>query len=106
MNKTAAFVICAYKCQDFIQDLLYGLRNQAPVPGWDIEIRIGVDACEQTAKALEKFNQPYYWSNENVGHAILRNSLMYVKPADALMYFDADDQPFKSYSLYNLRELK
>src|SRR5690606_19610199 len=56
-----------------------------------VDVRVGVDGCEETALALEALGRPYYWSAENVGAYVLRNSLVAAAYADAYVMFDADD---------------
>ena len=104
--KTLAICICAYDCAEFIPDLVISLKNQKPYSDWKYNFRIGVDGCAKTAKALKKAGFPFLISHNNYGHAIMRNSLIYHRPADAYAYFDADDFMMSDYLRLNIRELE
>jgi glycosyltransferase involved in cell wall biosynthesis len=105
-TKTAAICIAAYDCAEFIPDLIDGLRKQLFCPGWQYEWRIGVDNCPNTAAILKTMKIPFYYSDTNVGHAIIRNSLIYLKPADAYAYFDADDYMLPRYLRDNCQAIE
>lgn len=104
--KTAALCVAAYDAAEFIPDLIRGITSQYPAPGWEIDIRIGVDACQKTANVLKKLKFPFFMAEKNAGHLILRNSLIYARPADIFLYFDADDYPFQSYIKINIQEIE
>jgi len=89
--KTCAVIIAAYNCPEYIMDCYNSVKNQLPLEGWNYEIRIGVDGCQKTADVLIKNKIPFYYTQKNVGCYIMRNSLIYLKKADAYAYFDADD---------------
>lgn len=89
--KTIAIIIPAYNAEKYIRECLKSIHLQYPSEGWDYDIRVGVDGCKNTAKVLDKMNFPYYYSYNNVGAYVMRNSLMLIKPADIYVYFDADD---------------
>jgi GT2 family glycosyltransferase len=104
--KTLAICICAYDCAEFIPDLINSLFEQKPYEGWKYDIRIGVDGCEKTSQRLKALLVPHLWSAKNYGHAIMRNSLIYYKPAHAYAYFDADDMMLRDYLRLSIRELE
>lgn len=87
--KKCAIVIAAYNCPEYILQSYYSVKNQLPAYGWEYEIRIGVDNCKKTSERLG--NIKHYYSDENVGHLIMRNSIIEAEPAEAYAYFDADD---------------
>jgi glycosyltransferase involved in cell wall biosynthesis len=101
--KTLAICICAYDCAEFIPDLVNSLFEQKPYEGWKYDIRIGVDGCEKTSQRLQALLVPHLWSSKNYGHAIMRNSLIYYKPAHAYAYFDADDVMYPEYCRENAK---
>lgn len=103
--KKCAVVISAYNCARFMQDLMDGLNSQKKTPGWIYDIRIGVDACKDTSYWLKMRKIKHYMAVENVGHLILRNALIYLSPADAYAYFDADDKMMPEYLYYNLKDI-
>ena len=89
--KTCAIIIAAYNADKYILECIHSVKNQIPLEGWEYDIRIGVDGCQKTADVLRKNKIPFYWSEKNVGAYVMRNSLMYLRPADYYIYFDADD---------------
>lgn len=95
--KTCAVIIAAYNAEKYILECYESVKNQIPVPGYSVEIRIGVDGCQKTADVLRKNKIPYFWSEKNVGAYIIRNSLVAVGPADCYSIFDADDVMFTNY---------
>lgn len=100
--KTACIFIAAYNCPAYIMDCVQSIRNQRPVPGWRLDMRIGVDGCTRTADVLRKNHVPFYWSDKNHGAYIIRNSLIHLRPADAYIYFDADDAMLPNHCHKNL----
>jgi len=101
--KTCAVIIAAYNCPEYIMDCYNSVKNQLPLDGWNYEIRIGVDGCTKTADVLIKNKIPFYYSQKNVGCYIMRNSLIYLKKADAYAYFDADDKARPDYLYKSLK---
>lgn len=87
--KKCAVIIAAYNCPEFIIQCYNSVKNQLPISGWSVEIRIGVDGCKETSETLK--NIKHYYSDENVGHLIMRNSLIKIDKADCFLYFDSDD---------------
>lgn len=104
--KTCAICIAAYDCVEFLPDLLQSINSQISVNGWNYDFRIGVDGCMKTYGYLRSSGIPFYFSENNVGHLIMRNSLMYVKPANAYAYFDADDFMYPDYLSENILALE
>jgi len=102
MKKLCAITISAYKCKDYIMECINSIKSQEIPEDWDIDLRIGVDGCQETSDILIKNNIPHYWSDENVGTYIIRNSLIYIKPADVYIYFDADDVMLDGYIEENI----
>jgi len=95
--KTCAVIIAAYNAEKYILECYNSVKNQIPLEDWEYDIRIGVDGCKKTADVLRKNKIPYFWSEKNVGAYIMRNSLIYLSPADVYSYFDADDTMFPNY---------
>lgn len=100
--KTLAIIIAAYDCAEYIIDCFISVRACFKNKDWLISIRIGVDACEKTAKKMELNYIPFYYSKQNVGAYVMRNSLIYLNKADAYAYFDADDIMFSNYLLQTI----
>lgn len=85
-----AVIVAAYQAEPWIDDCLDSIEAQEPLEGWTYETRIGVDCCPGTAHVLKLRGAPYWWSPQNVGPYLVRNTLM--RPAaDAYAVFDADD---------------
>lgn len=82
-------VICAaYQAERYIGEMVASFYAQEPLEGWEYELRVGVDGCPATSAAL---SVPHWYSDENVGAYVMRNSLIGLAPADAYWIFDADD---------------
>ena len=97
-----AIIIAAYNCDKYILECYESVKNQIPIPEYEIDIRVGVDGCQKTADVLRRAGIPFYYSDKNVGAYIMRNSLIYLKPADVYSYFDADDEMFEDYLIKTL----
>jgi GT2 family glycosyltransferase len=82
-----AVLMSAWRAERWILAAVASVRRQA-VP---VDLRVGVDGCERTAEALRAAGEPFYWSPENVGPYLVRNSLAAVAPASHFLIFDADD---------------
>lgn len=100
--KTCAIIIAAYNADKYIIECYNSVKNQIPLEGYSVDVRIGVDGCQKTADVLRKNNIPFYWSDKNVGAYIMRNSLIYLEPADVYSYFDADDAMLPNHCQKNL----
>ncbi len=88
---TCAVIVAAYDAAEWLPHLVWSFRGQIPHPGWEYELRIGVDGCSSTRAALEDLGHPFWWSEKNVGAYLIRNSLTDLESADAYSTFDADD---------------
>lgn len=96
--KRAAIIIAAWRAEAWIGPCLDAVRaSVGGVEGWDIEIRVGVDGCGRTARALEALEERYWWTPENVGCFRMRNALIALGHADAYVEFDADDIMLPGY---------
>lgn len=91
-------IIPARKASDFIESCLNSVKAQ----NWlkdsnnNIEVLIGVDACKKTLeKVLEiRNNYPFlrvFYSEENVGPYVIKNSLVDYCNSENILFFDADD---------------
>jgi len=105
-TRKLAVIVAAYQAEHFILDCLQGFASQLPLQGWKYEIRIGVDGCPETAAALDRLGVPYWFSRENVGAYVTRNSLIAQGgPAEAYCVFDADDVPMPDYCRRSIANL-
>lgn len=73
------------------------VRAQATAEGWQHELRIGVDACEDTSARLLRNGVAHHFSPRRLGPWLMRNSLMALGPADAWATFDSDDEMKTGY---------
>lgn len=89
--KKFAIIIAAAHTPEYIIDCVNSVLMQEITWGWEYDIRIGIDGCNATSKILMRHNIKHWFSNENVGAYIIRNSLICLQPADVYGYFDADD---------------
>lgn len=105
---TIAVIVAAYRArQEWLAACLASIQaSAAGCPDVDLDIRIGVDGCAETAAALDAMGLAYHWSAENVGPYVLRNSLLQLAPADAYVIFDADDVMLPGYMSAIVRKLK
>lgn len=91
-------VVAAYRASKWIDACLRSICEQQLPDDWKLELRVGVDGCEETARHL---GRGFWYSRENIGPYIIRNSLVGEDPGDALAVFDADDVMLPGY-LYRL----
>lgn len=101
-----AVIIAAYAADKYILECYNSVKNQIPIEGYSVDVRIGVDGCQKTADVLRKNKIPFYWSEKNVGAYIIRNSLCAVAPADCYAIFDADDVMFPDYLAETLIDIQ
>jgi glycosyltransferase involved in cell wall biosynthesis len=100
--KKIAIIIAAYDCAEYIIKCINSVKNQYRVPGWQYDLRIGIDGCRKTAEILKENKIKFYWSEKNVGAYIMRNSLISLGKADIYSYFDADDVMLQGYIRYQI----
>lgn len=89
--KKCAVIVAAYKAAPYIGAMLESFDKLKKLDGWEWELRIGVDACPETARELDIQGVPYETALENVGAYVMRNSLIAKGRADCYAIFDADD---------------
>jgi hypothetical protein len=103
-----AVIIAAYQApRDWLEVCADSVRLSAMAANLTgLDLRIGVDGCDQTAAALNADGDPFWWSPVNVGPYVMRNSLIALAPADAFVVFDADDVMLPNYLTEVLRLLR
>jgi hypothetical protein len=61
----------------------------------NVELLIGIDACEETLNHIKTKKYPdfikFYYFNENVGPYLIKNSLVKITNSDNILFFDSDD---------------
>jgi GT2 family glycosyltransferase len=92
-----AVIITAYQAQWWLGDCLASVRAAVSRSGLDVDVRLGVDGCEDSAAWCEAHDVPFFWSARNRGTYVMRNSLVALAPARAYAIFDADDVMLPSY---------
>jgi len=82
---------------DWLEQCLLSIALQVLPEGWSFEVRIGVDGCPETSALLTRMGSSHWYSEENVGPYLVRNSLI-LKPPEPdqpepthYATFDADD---------------
>lgn len=94
MNGTS-IIIPAYKASKFISECIDSIFNSKEVEDINIQVLIGIDGCEETLNyikstdILKKCN--VYYSENNVGPYIIRNSLLEISKYEKIIFFDSDD---------------
>lgn len=96
IDKSISFVLAAHKTHDYINEVIekiLTLRRKH----LNLEILIGVDACEETFKVISKSYYPpevkIYFFEENVGLFIVRNTLVEKAKYNDIIIMDSDDLP-------------
>lgn len=88
---TCAVIVAAYRATRWITETLASIEAQRPREGWEYSLRLGVDGCAETSRFLLRSGVAHWWSEENVGPYVMRNSLIELEHASAYAIFDADD---------------
>jgi hypothetical protein len=103
-----AVIIAAHGLRpDWFDECLSSVQiSAADVLNLDLDVRIGVDGCADTAAALDSIGLAYWWSPTNVGTYVIRNSLIALAPADAFVVFDSDDAMLPEYFPLVCHELR
>lgn len=105
MNKLCTVIMPAYKSMAYIDEAIESLAAQTPREGWDYNLRLGIDGCPFTREKVvtdETLGQ-FWYSEENVGAYVMRNSLIFIGLSDVYMTFDADDVMLPEYISTMLR---
>ena len=92
-----AVIMAAWNASRYILEALESIEQQKPRTGWAYGLRLGVDGCEATSRFLIRAGVTHWWSPENVGPYVMRNSLIELAPCAAYAIFDADDKMRDEY---------
>jgi hypothetical protein len=85
--------VAARAAARWLPDSLQSISRQVLPEGWRLQIRLGIDACEETlafAKGLSMPNLEARFFPQHVGPFVIFNSLAQSTPSDVLVRFDAD----------------
>lgn len=92
--------VAARAAARWLPDSLQSISRQALPEGWRLQIRLGIDACEDTlafAKGLRMPDLETRYFPQHVGPFVIFNSLAQATPSDILVRFDADDVMLEGY---------
>jgi hypothetical protein len=92
--------VAARAAARWLPDSLQSISRQVLPEGWRLQIRLGIDACEDTlafAKGLSMPNLETRFFPQHVGPFVIFNSLAQATPSDILVRFDADDVMLEGY---------
>lgn len=83
--------MAAFDAARWIEEAVRSIDRQKLRKGWTHELRIAVDACEETSSRLLELGRYHWFSPDRMGPYVLRNTLIELEEADAYATFDADD---------------
>jgi hypothetical protein len=92
--------VAARAAARWLPDSLQSISRQVLPEGWRLQIRLGIDACEDTlafAKGLRMPNLETRFFPQHVGPFVIFNSLAQATPSDILVRFDAADVMLEGY---------
>jgi hypothetical protein len=92
--------VAARAAARWLPDSLQSIARQNLPDGWRLQIRLGIDACEETlafAKGLSMATLEARYFPHHVGPFVIFNSLARATPSDVLVRFDADDVMLDGY---------
>jgi len=91
----------AWRCENYVQKMLKSIENQTERP---YEVLVGVDNCESTLQACQKYpaskkklNLRLFWFSKHVGPYLIRNTLVTQSKGDVVIMSDADDEMCNDY---------
>jgi hypothetical protein len=84
--------VAARAAARWLPDSLQSISRQALPEGWRLQIRLGIDACEETLAFAKGLSIP-----RHVGPFVIFNSLAQATPSDIPVRFDADDVMLEGY---------
>jgi hypothetical protein len=97
---TVSVFVAARAAARWLPDSLQSISRQGLPDGWRLQIRLGIDACEETlafARGLRLPNLEARFFPRHVGPFVIFNSLARETPSDVLVRFDADDVMLDGY---------
>lgn len=91
--KSLSVIIPTYNNVKYIDECINSILESGK--NNDIEILIGVDACEKTIEHIKNKTYPkfvnFYYFKENLGPYLIKNSLVKIANSKNIMFFDSDD---------------
>ncbi|WDE00966.1 glycosyltransferase family 2 protein [Thalassomonas actiniarum] len=92
--KILSVLIAAFDAKNWLADCLDSVFSQELPPGWQIQVLLGVDGCDETLKCACAFNYPeltIIHLTKNQGTYVTFNTLMRYAKGELICRFDADD---------------
>jgi len=94
MTDGISIIIPTHNVPDYLYECVTSILSQKT--NYDIEILIGVDACENTLNHINDNKEFYiktktFYFNENCGPYTIKNNLMSESTYDKIIFFDSDD---------------
>lgn len=90
-----SIIIPAYKATEFISECINSIFNNKEMDDINIQVLIGIDGCEETLDYIKSTDIidkcDVYYSENNVGPYIIRNSLLKIAKYEKILFFDSDD---------------
>ncbi len=97
-NFDLSIIIPTYNNEDYIIECLNSILESSSEH--NVEILVGIDSCEKTLNLIKsnKFDPKirFYYSQENVGPYVIKNSLSKISQSEKLLFFDSDDIMMKN----------
>lgn len=92
--KLLSVLVAAYKAEKWLPQCIASIQGQKLPFDWEIELLVGVDACDATlaqARSCQDPNTRIYVMAENSGTYVTFNTLMKYARGELISRFDADD---------------
>ncbi len=95
--KTVSVLIAAYRARAWLADCLNAVLSQALPPGWQLQVLVGIDGCDDTLAWLQAAHYggvegvELVHLKQNSGTYITFNTLMRYAHGELIARFDADD---------------
>ena len=92
--KTISVLIAAWQARAWLADCLHALQSQVLPSGWQLQVLVGVDGCEDTLAWLRSAHVDgieVVYLRQNSGTYITFNTLMRYASGELIARFDADD---------------
>ncbi|MBL4672698.1 MAG: glycosyltransferase [Arenicella sp.] len=104
--RTISVLVAAFKAERWLEDSIFSIKNQQLPDGWQLQLLIGVDACQSTlgkAKSFADDRCRVISMAENCGTYVTFNTLMNYADGQLICRFDADDVMFSGYLQNHIR---
>lgn len=103
--KVISVLIAAFRAEQWLDESIRSIKEQILPEGWQLQILIGVDACQSTlekAKSLTGDHCQVILMAENYGTYVTFNTLMNYADGEFICRFDADDVMLDGYLMRHI----